>query len=953
MIQRDSLSRKLYATDASMYEELPAGVAFPEKADDIRKLVLKANEEGFSITARSAGTSLAGQTTGGGVIMDVSPKMNRILELNAEEKYAVVQPGVIRDTLNREAAPHDLLFGPDTSTTNRCMLGGMIGNNSSGSFSIKFKTTRESVLELQTILSDGSEVVFKALTPEELDQKLKLDNLEGYIYRSMLKLLRRNKELILENYPHPEILRRNTGYALDKLCEMQPLNPQGRPFNMAELLCGSEGTLAMTVSAKVKLLDKDHEQLVIVPQFDNLRDAMVATKTAVKAGPAAVELVDYIILDATKGNIEQRKNRFFLDGEPRYILITQFEGNDKEELRKRALKLREELEKEGLGYAYPVIEEEEKMRRVWDLRKAGLGLLMGLGEDSRSPSFCEDTAVRVEDLPEYVEEFEAIMHKYNTDCVFYAHASVGELHLRPVIDITTEKGMQVMKDMAEEIADLVRKYRGSLSGEHGDGRARAPYIPRVLGEELMPVLRQVKDIWDPNGIFNPGKIVNAQPIDTDLRFSPSYKRPETETVFAWRKEGSLGAATELCNGAGVCRKLAESGGTMCPSYMATGEEKDSTRGRANVFRQVFAGEDPAGYRSEELKEALDLCLSCKACKSECPANVDMAKMKAEFMHGWHKAEGAELKERFFTDAAKIFPLASLMPKVSNAVAALPPVKQLMETIFGIDSRRALPEFSEKTFRSMFKKHRKNGALQSEDKVVLFADLFTNYNEAETGLAAVEVLEAMGFEVLLADVMVSGRPQLSKGFLDEAKEICSATLAELKTYVKQGIPVVGLEPSEILTLRDEFLELCSDKELPDAQLLAENSFTIEEFVVMHRNRFPDTGKQGALSLHGHCHAKALTGNEPYTEALTIAGYEVEELQTGCCGMAGSFGYEKDHYDTSMEIGELVLFPALRNKEKNAKVCAPGFSCRHQIKDGTGRIAEHSVVLMRNALIAANK
>ncbi|WP_245550418.1 FAD-binding and (Fe-S)-binding domain-containing protein [Gracilimonas tropica] len=948
MIQRDSLTRKLYAQDASLYQEMPEGVSFPTSIDDIQALVKQANLEGFTITARSAGTSLAGQTTGGGVVMDVSRFMNRILTIDENSKIAHVQPGVIRDTLNREAAKSQLLFGPDTATTNRCMIGGMIGNNSSGSFSIKYLTTRDHTLEIEAVLSDGSKAVFKPLTPEELEAKKKFDNLEGHIYRSMLKLLERNRALIETSYPHKDIIRRNTGYALDKLLEMQPFNPNGRKFNLCELLCGSEGTLAMTASAKLDLSPLDEHKLVIVPQFKTLDEAMRSAVEIVKFEPAAVELVDHVILDATKGNIEQRKNRFFLEGEPRYILITQFEGSDPDVLQQKAEKLASVLKEKELGYAYPIISEPNKMKRTWDLRKAGLGLLMGLGEDGRSPSFCEDTAVRVQDLPEYVKEFEQILERHNTQCVFYAHASVGELHLRPQIDIMTEAGLQKMKVMADEIADLVTKYNGSLSGEHGDGRVRAPYIKKILGEEMLPVLRQVKEIWDPEYVFNPGKIVNPKPIDEDLRFSPSYKRPKPETVFAWRKEGEFGSAMELCNGAGVCRKLAESGGTMCPSYMATKDEKDSTRGRANVFRQVFAGEDPRGYESEELREALDLCLSCKACKSECPANVDMAKMKAEFMNGWHEKNGSKLKERFFADAGKLFPLASITPNLANKVVSTKPGKWVFENVFGIDARRDLPEFAPKTFRSHFKKHQRNGAVRSNEKVVLFVDLFTNYNDPEIGMNAVHVLEKMGFEVIIPKAMESGRPQLSKGFLKEAKSITKNVLNEFEEFVNAGIPVVGLEPSEILTLRDEFLELCESEQLPLANKLAQQSFTFEEFIANHKDRIPASGSPRKVMLHGHCHAKALVGNEPTVEALESAGYEVEILETGCCGMAGSFGYEKDHFDVSQEIGELVLFPALRNNQED-EVCAPGFSCRHQIKDGVDRKAEHPASLIARAIL----
>ncbi|WP_245683970.1 FAD-binding and (Fe-S)-binding domain-containing protein [Rhodohalobacter halophilus] len=950
-IQTDSLTRRLYANDASLYEEIPKGVSFPRSIDDIQTLVRKSKDENFTITARSAGTSLAGQTTGSGVIMDTSRHMDRIIEINAEERYARVQPGVIRDTLLREAAVHGLQFGPDTATTNRCMLGGMIGNNSCGSFSIKHKTTREHILEIDAVLSDGSAVTFKPLSAEELDQKLKLDSLEGEIYRGMLGILKKNRDEILKHYPHPDIIRRNTGYALDRLCEMDPITPGGRPFNLAELLCGSEGTLAMTASAKVNLVPLPKHKSLLIPQFDTLHEAMLATVEAVKWKPAAVELVDDIILNATKGNIEQRKNRFFLEGEPKCILIIQFEGDDIEDLESKANQLSKKLIEMSLGYDHPVVTDEDKMRRVWDLRKAGLGLLMGLGAENRSPTFVEDTAVRVEDLPEYVKEFQEILKRHNTSCVFYAHASVGELHLRPVVDTMTKAGLQTMKSIAGEVAELVKKYRGSLSGEHGDGRARAPYIETVLGKEMMPLLRQVKELWDPDYHFNPGKILDPKPIDTDLRFSPEYKKPKVETTFNWRKEKGFDSVVELCNGAGVCRKLAESGGTMCPSYHATREEKDTTRGRANLFRQLFSGKQQDAFKSDELRDALSLCLSCKACKSECPANVDMAKMKAEFMNGWHKENGSTAGEYFFGHPEKFYPFASFFAPLTNFVNRQKPVKKLLQKIAGIDERRNLPEFAHQTFYNWYRKNEVQIVRPDRKQVVLLVDLFTNYHEPEIAKAATHVLNRLGYSVIVPGIFPTGRPQISKGFLDEAKEICETNIRRLTPFVDQEIPIIGLEPSEILTLRDEYTDLCSNRLLSKADVLASNTFLWEEFLVTEliAEEFEKPGKGKKVWVHGHCHTKSLVGNSPLIESFKLLGFDPIELQTGCCGMAGSFGYESDKYDVSMQVGEQTLFPQLRDLEDtDAEICSEGFSCRHQIWDGVGKKAMHPAVIMWKAM-----
>jgi len=901
--------------------------------------------------------------------------MTQVLELNSSGYYARVQPGVIRDTLNREAHKHQLLFGPDTATTNRCMLGGMIGNNSCGSFSIKHKTTREHILEIEAVLSDGSTAIFKPITPEELEQKKQLHNLEGHIYRSIIKLIEDNRQQILKAYPHPDIIRRNTGYALDKLCSMQPFESGGRRFNMAELLCGSEGTLAMTASAKVKLVKKDRHCVVMAPHFDSVHAAMKATVEAVKHNPAAVELVDDIILNATKGNIEQRKNRFFLQGEPKCILIIQFDGDDLAALKNKAEKLQEIFRKDGHTDTTPLITKPDQINRVWALRKAGLGLLMGLGSDKRSPSFCEDTAVRVQDLPDYVEAFQKLLDTYETRCVFYAHASVGELHLRPVIDISTHQGRQKMKNMADEIAELVHQFNGSLSGEHGDGRARAPYIQKVLGKEMMPLLQKVKEIWDPNYIFNPGKIIHPKPMDKDLRISSfSLSNMEINTQFNWRKEGSFTEALDLCNGAGVCRKLAESGGTMCPSYMATQNEKDSTRGRANLFRQLFAGKGPEAFESEELKDALDLCISCKACKSECPANVDMARMKAEFMQGRHERNGISLGERFFGEAAKLYPLASKWPALSNRMIQSPVGKELLFQLFGISKKRTLPRFADQTFRDWFENRstssdrwaRGQTSETQQPKVIrptsnsdagrtvaLLVDPFTNYHEPDIGKAALQVLEALGYEILVPDITETGRPQLSKGMVKKTKKLARKNISELHSLVKRSIPIIGLEPSEILTLRDEYLDLCSDEQLQKAQTIAENSFLFEEFFVQSLSHHPKMkkrfdGKNKTVHLHGHCHTKALVGNAPTTDALSAAGYQPKEMETGCCGMAGSFGYEADHYKVSMDIGNLVLFPSINSMDEETLICAPGFSCRHQIADGTGSKSYHSAELIAMSL-----
>ena len=971
----DTLTRQLYSSDASLYQELPVAVTFPKNRDEFPVIINRARRENLSITMRAAGTSLAGQTTGDGIIADISRFMHHIVDIDPARRTARVQPGVIRDQLNRAAGEHGLLFGPDTSTTDRCMLGGMIANNSCGSYSIKYGTTREHVIELDVVLSDGSFATFKPLSEEELNQKMKLDSLEGHIYREMFRLLSENRDLILENFPHPDVKRRNTGYALDRMCEMHPITPGGRPFNLCELLSGSEGTLAMISEAVVNLEPVEKHKILLIPQFASLQEALRSTVDAVAFDPAAVELIDNFILEATKGNIEHNRNRFFLEGEPMALLIIEFQGDDIDELRERANKLRDKLVAGKKGYAHSLMERPEDMVRVWNLRKAGLGLLMGHLADSNSPEFVDDTAVRVEDLPEYIAEFKQILERHKTQSVYYAHASVGELHLRPILDIKTINGLNKMKSIAVETADLVKKYRGSLSGEHGDGRLRSHLIERMVGPEVMELLRQVKQIWDPDHILNRGKIIDPEPMDTDLRYSPDYKEIEVDTVFKWREEKGFGPAVELCNGAGVCRKKTESGGTMCPSYMATLDEKDSTRGRANIFRQVFSSRQQDGFTSGEIKEALSLCLSCKACKTECPANVDMAKMKAEFTHGWHQHNGIGLASRFFGNASVVYPLAGAFAPIVNFINSLPPVKGIYQQLFNIHPDRNLPDFAHQTFTRW---HRKNGrslngssavdtssdtsaiaakGISSEvpatplSKVALIVDFFTEYHEPSVARAALGVLQALNCEVRVVGPLESGRTQLSRGILDKAKKVTERNIDTLKPYVRAGYKLVGLEPSEILTFRDEYLDLCDDDLLAEARSIAEASFLFEEFLAdeiepdLFVNRFRGRGQK--VFVHGHCYTKALVGTSPILESLRRADFDPVELKTGCCGMAGSFGYEEQNYDVSMKIGELALFPQIRQLKEDDIICSHGFSCRHQISDGTQRTGRHTAEIIWNS------
>lgn len=956
-LRTDLLTRRLYANDASMYEELPQAVAFPRSAAEIQALVRWAIEQKLPITARAAGTSLAGQTTGAGLILDVSRFMTTIEPLEEGRDEIWVEPGVIRDTLNDYLAPHRLLYGPDTSTTNRCMIGGMIGNNSAGNFSIKYGSNRDHVLALDTVLSDGSRVRFGPLSLLELEAKKQLPTLEGHIYREICGLIDEHRDTILKHAPHPEIRRRNTGYALDQLCIMQPYVQDGPPFNLAKLLCGSEGTLALTTKALLHLEPLPSHNLLVISQFHDLFEALETTAVCVTYKPAAVELIDDLVLNATKGNIEQTRNRFFLEGEPRCILITQLDGDDPDELRSQGSALVAHLQQTGKGYHHQVMTDADHKKRVWDLRKAGLGLLMGLHTEHRSPEFVEDTAVRVVDLPAYISDFMEIIRKYDTHSAYYAHASVGELHLRPSIDVKSREGLDKMIAITKEVADLVRKYRGSFSGEHGDGRIRAPFLERVLGPEMVRLFEQVKLIWDPEYRLNPHKIVHPKPMDADLRFGASYKVPPIDTVFQWRNEVSFDLALEACNGAGVCRKKVGSGGTMCPSYRATFEERDVTRGRANLFRQLFVKMGNEAYASEDLKEALSLCLSCKACKSECPASVDMARMKAEFLNGYYKKKGKPLSTYFFGYPSRFYPLAQLAPGITNAISRSSLGKTLLKQVLGIHPHRTLPAFSSSGFKAKRYPQYLNGQTNYDKTVVLLVDLFSQAHDPEIPEAICRILTQLGYHIIVDKQRVFGRTQLSKGLVTEAKTIAQHTIDHLFTFASKGIPLIGIEPSELLTLRDEYLDLCDAEQLEKAQKVASMSFLFEEFLTREEvvsqlsKQYDAKGTQ--VYVHGHCHAKALVGMQPFIGCLTSVGFQTVDMGTGCCGMAGSFGYEKDTYDISMKVGEEKLLPTVRALSPSSLVCAHGFSCRHQIADGTGKKAQHPAVLIDSVLVSPRK
>jgi FAD/FMN-containing dehydrogenase/Fe-S oxidoreductase len=955
-IYTDFIHKTIYSTDASAYKETPGIIAIPESNNDIKHLLKYASDTNQSIIPRAAGTSLAGQVVGKGIVVDISKNFKNIIELNTEEKWVKVQPGVVLDELNKYLAQYNLFFGPETSTANRCTIGGMVGNNACGSHSLLYGSTRDHTLEITAFLSDGSEVVFGDITKQQFDDKCKLNTLEGDIYRHLNEVLS-DKDLandILKEYPHPDLRRRNTGYALDLLLRSNIFSNNDEAFNMCKLIAGSEGTLCFITEVKLNLVDIPPKEIgVLCAHFKTKEEAFKANLVALKYNPGAVEMMDNIIIECTKENIEQQSNRYFIEGEPEAILIIEFRRDTQEEITRLANLVKEDMLNEGMGYAFPLIFGKDT-NKVWNLRKAGLGLLSNIKGDAKPVSLIEDTAVLPELLPEYMKDFKIVLDKYNLDCVYHAHIGTGELHLRPVLNLKDSRDVELFRTVAIDVAKLVKRYKGSLSGEHGDGRLRGEFIPLMVGEKIYAVLEQLKKSWDKNNLFNPNKIVDTPQMNRNLRYTPGVKTKEIETIFNFSAVGGYMRAVEKCNGSGDCRKTSDIGGTMCPSFMASRNEMNTTRALANVLREVISNSDNINpFNSKEIYKILDLCLSCKGCKSECPSSVDMAKLKAEFLQHYYDANGSSFRSKLIANIVFVNRLASVMPSVANFFMQSNITGPVFMRMFGFNSTRRMPKYSPKTLNRWYKKGSR-GNRPDGRTVYFFNDEFTNYNDATIGESAVKLLQELGYRVIFPKHKCSARTYLSKGFVRTAKRIANTNIDLLKDIVTEESPIIGVEPSAILSFRDEYPDLAEERNIDAAEKLAKRSFLIEEFIEheikegrVTRDMFSN-GKVD-IKLHGHCQQKAITTTASTIFVLSYPeNYNVEEINSGCCGMAGSFGYEKEHHELSMKIGELVLFPAVREAGEQTLIAAPGTSCRHQIKDGTGRTALHPAEILYNAL-----
>jgi len=929
----DICTRALYATDASIYQIMPLSVIVPHTREDVVRIVQLAAEHGVPILPRGAGTSLAGQTVGRAIHIDMSRHLDRILEVNETEGWVRVEPGVVLDDLNKRLAPLGLQFGPDVATSNRATLGGMISNNSSGARSIIHGKTADHILELDVVLADGSIVCLKDLDETGIKACQEKLGIEGDIYKKVPALISAHKAEIQRRYP--KIQRRVSGYNLDAL-----LN--GSSFNLSRLIAGSEGTLAVITCAKLKVVALPKVRGLLAIHFSDFRQSLKATLEILKYAPSAVELLDEMLLGLARKNPSFKRIMDWMPGKPNAVLVVECSGQTESQVREKMSEIEAALRNQNMGVHFTAALDDATKDKIWALRKAGLPLLMGLPGAQKPIPFVEDTAVNPEHLMDFVERFRTIVKEHGTQAAFYAHASVGCLHIRPLVNLKDQADIQNMRHMAEQVLELVMSLGGAMSGEHGDGLARSCWNRRIYGDEIYGVFKEINQAFDPKNILNPGKITDAPDMTENLRYGGDYDLKCLQTHMDFSSQGGLAQAIELCNGAGVCRKTAT--GVMCPSYMATRDERYSTRGRANILRMILSGQiENETITSAHLREIMGKCLSCKACKSECPSGVDMAKIKHEFLAQHHRIKGISLRARVFGAAAKIGQVGTALAPFSNWVVANPLSRFVMDRFLGIDARRPLPRFVVQSFEQWFAK-RKN-PLCAENKVLLFHDCFMNAYHPEIGKAATCVLEAAGFEVLLGAHVCCGRPMISQGLLEKARQNAKKNVTLLRPYLESGIPLVVCEPSCLSAFHDEYPDLVGE----DARALAEGSFSIEAFLESHAPDLPLGALPAKALYHGHCHEKSLVGTDAALAMLRrIPDLEIEEADAGCCGMAGAFGYEKEHYDLSMQIAEDQLLPAIQRLGPDDLVISSGTSCRQQISDCTPRAALHPIEVLARAL-----
>jgi FAD/FMN-containing dehydrogenase/Fe-S oxidoreductase len=949
-VRFDPYSRHLFSRDASMYAIEPIGVVFPRDADDVAATVATAARFGVPVLPRGAGTSLAGQTVGHAIVMDLSRHLSRIVEIDAGQRAARVQPGVVQEQLNLAAAPHGLMFGPDTSTSNRATLGGMIGNNSAGSQSVRYGMTIDHVLALDVVLSDASRSVFGPLTERERLTRAAAPTLDGAICRELPRLAERHREAIAAGFPR--YWRQSGGYRLDRLTG--PAGPAG--LDLAKFVVGSEGTLVTVVEATVQLVPAPRSRVIAVGHFTSVPAAIEATQDALACQPAAVELLDRTILELSRQKIEYQALGTILDGDPDALLFVTFFGDTMAEAVAGLDRLEELWRAHGHGYHTLRAVRAAEQGALLKVRQAGLGLLMAASSGARRPlAFVEDTAVEPARLAAYARRFREILDSRGLTAGFYGHCSVGCLHIRPFVDLTAPGQPELMRAVAEEVRELVLEFGGVNSSEHGDGLARSEFNRRIFGDALYGAMQETKRLFDPDNRMNPGKIVNAPAMTDHLRDVALPAPARFPTRLRFDAPGGMRGAADRCMNIGLCRKT--SAGVMCPSYMATRDEEHSTRGRANALVKALSMPDPrAALGDERLHGILDLCLECKACKSECPLGVDMAALKSEALAAYHDQHGVPLRSRVFGSIRTLNRLGSAAFPLSNLAGGWRPARLLAERWLGVASARPLPRFQRQDLRSWFRRRPGLAGPAPRGELIFLADSFTTFTEPSAGRAAIELLELAGWRVRFEAAGCCGRASLSKGLLDQARRMAAGLAGRLGDAAARGVPIVGVEPSCLLTLRDEYPALLPGD--PRARALAAATRLPEELLLEAVGDGglvlpPGSAVSGRRVLfHGHCHQKALAGTAATTGLLrSIPGAEVTEVDAGCCGMAGSFGFEAEHYELSMSIGELRLFPAIRAEAEDVIIAATGVSCRQQIAHGTGRPARHPLEIVRDALPAA--
>ncbi|MCC6546561.1 FAD-binding protein [Candidatus Sumerlaeota bacterium] len=940
-VRTDRMSRGLYSTDASIYMQMPLGVFTPRKRGEVRRALKLAHQFGVPVLPRAGGTSLAGQTTGlGSFVLDISKHMDELEELNAENQWAVVGPGMVRDRLNGKIVQHGLWFAPETSTSNRANIGGMMGNNSSGMMSIRYGITMRHILGAWGMLADGSEFYFG--TRGEMDDRGR-ELLDG-----LMEIVNRNRAMIEEKFP--KVIRRVGGYSLDQFLGDDP--------NLVKILCGAEGTLAFVTSVKVHLEKKPKSICAVVIHYKDLDESLRSVPLIVKHNVLSAEFMDGALIEMCTQNPTTSSMMGWLRGKPEAVIPVELDGETFEECEAKIDRLIDELKGAGFGYEYVKLMNDKERYDVIEVRKAGLGVMERMPGDWKPISFIEDACVPVENLAAYADGVLKICKDEDIRVMTYGHASVGVLHLKPVVNLKTQEDRDKCVRISRRCMELCRHYKGSWSGEHGDGIARGAYNELFWGDEMIEVFREVKRLFDPKGILNPGKIFDTPPVMGPLRFTNGYQHSTYHSMYKYRADGGFESAVEMCNGVGACRKLGS--GTMCPSYMATRDEKDTTRGRANALRMAMSNQlGPDALTSDALYDVMDLCLECKACKSECPSNVDMAKMKSEFLHLYGETHGRTLRSRIFAfspDAARLN--AGFLAPFVNGMLSVPLIRRMVNRITGVATQRELPKYATVTLPKWFKAHReKHPAKPGSKEVVLFNDTYSNYHEPGIGVWAVRVLEKLGYNVELANAGCCCRPMMSKGYLKDAKERGGKTLRNLDRFVKEGKTIVTLEPSCCSSLKDDLPDLIDDEALGKrvgAAVMPIEEFLEKEFLA-GRVTFDLPSAKKHYLLHGHCHQKALNGTGPLKRIMGSEGKEprVREVDSGCCGMAGSFGYEKEHYDLSQQIGEQRLFPAVRALKGETQVIANGFSCRHQIKDATGAEPMHFIEALGRAMMKGGR